>query len=284
MEHEQTNKTLFADIHLAWRLENVDAVGGAEYARAHARLFPHSKATSIAIAGGRAVFAGVESPITQAVALGMSGEVTSLGIDELEEFYRSRDANVNIEVCPLADISLVEQLAARGYKPIEFSNVLARFLSLNELNACVRRQTEISVRLATAGEAEAWGQTAARGFMETMETANVPPPMRDLFTTIFHTSGTHCFIAEQDGVIIGGGSMNIRDGIAALAGASTLPAYRKRGAQGALLDYRLQFAMKHGCDLATVATLPGSASQRNAERNGFRVAYTRTKWLRQWAS
>lgn len=23
---------------------------------------------------------------------------------------------------------------------------------------------------------------------------------------------------------------------------------------------------------------PGSNSQRNAERNGFRVAYTRTKW------
>jgi hypothetical protein len=28
-----------------------------------------------------------------------------------------------------------------------------------------------------------------------------------------------------------------------------------------------------------VAT-PGSASQRNAERNGFRVAYTRIKWQR----
>jgi hypothetical protein len=23
---------------------------------------------------------------------------------------------------------------------------------------------------------------------------------------------------------------------------------------------------------------PGSASQRNAERHGFRIAYTRTKW------
>ena len=24
---------------------------------------------------------------------------------------------------------------------------------------------------------------------------------------------------------------------------------------------------------------PGSASQRNAERQGFRIAYTRTKWM-----
>jgi hypothetical protein len=26
---------------------------------------------------------------------------------------------------------------------------------------------------------------------------------------------------------------------------------------------------------------PGSASQRNAERNGFRIAYTRVKWQRK---
>jgi hypothetical protein len=27
-----------------------------------------------------------------------------------------------------------------------------------------------------------------------------------------------------------------------------------------------------------MGALPGSASQRNAERNGFRIAYTRIKW------
>lgn len=284
MEHERTNKTLFADIHLARRLENLDAAGGAQYARAHARLFPQSEATSIAVAGGHAVFAGVESPITQAVALGLSGEVTAFEMDHLEDFYRSRNANVNIEACPLADISLVGQLAARGYKPIEFSNVLARFLSLDETDAGARRQTEISVRLATAGEAEAWGQTVARGFMETTETADAAPLMSDLFAAAFHTSGAHCFVAEQaDGTIIGGASMNVRDRIAALAGASTLPAYRRRGAQSALLDYRLRWATAElGCELATIMALPGSASQRNAERNGFRVAYTRTKWMRAW--
>jgi len=29
---------------------------------------------------------------------------------------------------------------------------------------------------------------------------------------------------------------------------------------------------------------PGSASQRNAERQGFRIAYTRTKWQRTGAA
>jgi hypothetical protein len=27
-----------------------------------------------------------------------------------------------------------------------------------------------------------------------------------------------------------------------------------------------------------ICALPGSASQRNAEREGFRIAYTRLKW------
>jgi len=63
-----------------------------------------------------------------------------------------------------------------------------------------------------------------------------------------------------------------------LAGASTVPEGRRQGAQLALLDARLRHAAAHGCDLAMMCAAPGSASQRNAERNGFRIAYTRTKW------
>lgn len=39
-----------------------------------------------------------------------------------------------------------------------------------------------------------------------------------------------------------------------------------------------RYAFRHGCDVAAVVVEPGSKSQRNAEREGFRVAYTRTKW------
>jgi hypothetical protein len=37
-------------------------------------------------------------------------------------------------------------------------------------------------------------------------------------------------------------------------------------------------AARQGCDLAMMCAEPGGASQRNAEREGFRIAYTRTKW------
>jgi hypothetical protein len=53
---------------------------------------------------------------------------------------------------------------------------------------------------------------------------------------------------------------------------------RRRGLQTALLNARMKYAFENSCDLAMMVALPGSDSQRNAERQGFRIAYTRTKW------
>jgi len=48
--------------------------------------------------------------------------------------------------------------------------------------------------------------------------------------------------------------------------------------QSALLHERMRYAREHGCDLAVMGALPGSDSQRNAERQGCRIACTRAKW------
>jgi GNAT superfamily N-acetyltransferase len=88
----------------------------------------------------------------------------------------------------------------------------------------------------------------------------------------------HLFLAELAGRPIATGVLAIHDGVAHLAGASTIPAGRKQGAQQALLDARLRYAVEQGCDLALMGAAPGSGSQRNAERHGFRIAYTRIKW------
>jgi GNAT superfamily N-acetyltransferase len=82
-----------------------------------------------------------------------------------------------------------------------------------------------------------------------------------------------------DGVIAGGAAVSAQHGVCGLFGASTLPAFRRRGAQSALLATRLAWAREKGCDLAVSITQPGSISHRNIERSGFRVAYTRTKLI-----
>jgi len=72
-------------------------------------------------------------------------------------------------------------------------------------------------------------------------------------------------------------------GVAGLFGASTLPAFRNRGVQTALLKQRLARAAAENCDLAVCIAAPGSSSQRNVVRLGFSVLYTRVKFERAWS-
>ena len=91
-------------------------------------------------------------------------------------------------------------------------------------------------------------------------------------------TGAFPYIAELEGKAIATGMLFIFDDVCMLAGASTIPEGRNHGAQNALLEDRLRFAASKGCKLAIMATAPGSQSQRNAQKNGFQIAYTRTKW------
>ena len=129
------------------------------------------------------------------------------------------------------------------------------------------------MRAVDAGEADLYARLATRGWSEFPE---VQPFIEGLARLSLECAT--CFVAEIGGTPIAAGAVFLHEGVALLAGASTVPEGRRQGAQLALLDARLRFAAAHGCDLAMMCAAPGSASQRNAERNGFRIAYTRTKW------
>jgi GNAT superfamily N-acetyltransferase len=134
----------------------------------------------------------------------------------------------------------------------------------------------VTVRLVEPGEEDLYARVAAEGWSE----FGVGDFVLSLGRVSGHVEGLRLFLADLDGRPIAAGALALFDGIAHLAGASTIPAGRKRGAQLALLDHRLRYASAHGCDIALMGALPGSGSQRNAERHGFRIAYTRIKWQR----
>jgi GNAT superfamily N-acetyltransferase len=81
-----------------------------------------------------------------------------------------------------------------------------------------------------------------------------------------------------DGQAGAAGVLCIHEGVALFGGSATVPELRRRGLQGALLKERMRYASNRGCDLAMMVAEAGSDSQRNAERKGFQIAYTRTKW------
>ena len=141
--------------------------------------------------------------------------------------------------------------------------------------AAARGKLPVKVRLADPDERDLWAQTAAQGWSELNE-------IGDLLFEVLRTSAARedclSFLAELDSRPIATASLMIENGVALLAGSSTIPEWRRRGAQRALLESRLEYAARAGCDLAMIGAEPGSASQRNAERAGFHIAYTRIKW------
>jgi GNAT superfamily N-acetyltransferase len=269
----------FADIELARRLETTDALAGVEFANAWAKLSSSNGEVFLPVAGGYAGFGGVDSPLTQAFGLGLNGPVTDQDLAAMEEFYRAHGAPVNIETCPLADPSLLKLLNERGYHPIEYSNVFVRELTEADSKAWPDPTTNVRVRRAAPDEAESYSLLVTKSFFEIAE---IPPGLMDVFLSCFLAERSFFFFAEVDGIPAGGGMMSIHQGVASLGGAGTLPEFRNRGVQKALLLARIAAAAESGCDVAMVATGPGSGSQRNVERMGFRVVYTRTKFLREW--
>src|SRR5882724_13600004 len=67
-------------------------------------------------------------------------------------------------------------------------------------------------------------------------------------------AGVVRYAALRDGVIAGGASFRVAEGIAQLTGAATAPAHRRRGIQTALLAARLADAAAAGCDIAVITT------------------------------
>lgn len=267
---------ILADLTLSQRLEKTEAQSNAGFVDARAAVFPDSGARWIEVAGAYAMFDGVGSPLTQTFGLGIHQPVTADDLQQLEDFFRERQADVFHEVSPLADPSALTLLNERGYFPLEFTSILYRPLQC-DLQLAGKVNPKITVRLIENNEAdqELWAQTAVKGWSLDLQ-------MTDLLLELFRLSARKpnapCFLAELDGQPIATGGLNVHDGVALLAGASTIPEGRQQGAQLALLEHRLRYALEQGCDLAMMGAAPGSGSQRNAERQGFRIAYTRIKW------
>jgi GNAT superfamily N-acetyltransferase len=134
----------------------------------------------------------------------------------------------------------------------------------------------VTVRASAPNEAKLWTRTVAEGFAEHYP---VTQAMLDVMEGFYGRRDACFFLAFVDGVVAGGGGVFAGQGVGGLFGASTLPAFRRRGVQSVLLAARLAWAREKGCDLALSLARPGSISHRNIERNGFRVAYTRTKLI-----
>lgn len=264
---------IFANKELAQRLERMEGFACREFALARKKVFPECDSEAVRIGGADVVFDGVDSPTTQTFGLGMNEEATEAVLEKIEAFFSARGSATMQEVCPLAGVGALDLLCARGYRPVEISNVMFR-----EVEGAGRAERDRGVRVRVIGsdEAQMWSGLSARAWAH--DHPEVEEFCRQAGAILAAREQSPCFLAELDGVAGATGGLCLCEGVALFAGAATVPEMRRRGLQAALLEARMRYAHEQGCDLAMMVAEAGSESQRNAERKGFRVAYTRVKW------
>jgi GNAT superfamily N-acetyltransferase len=260
----------------ARHLERAFARAAARAAEALARLDPSSGAGVLDVAGGVAIQAGRGSPLTQALALGLGGPVTAAELDAAEaQLCPDGTGTRQLELCPFVDPSLPALLAARGYRVHEWQLAWTRAVPDAALDP---PPSSITVRRARPGEEDSYARLLLRAFLETDA---VPQAAVALVRPTGFAEGYELYFACLDGEPVGGGTLAVVDGVALINGSGVLPAFRGRGAQGALIRARLDRARALGCTRAYSCTQPGTASRRNMERHGFHVAYPKILMLRE---
>jgi len=275
-----SESSLLLNPQLARRIELAEALSAVECAETLDRLGHGSGAAVERIAGGFAVYCGAESPVTQAVGLGLDGPVNGEEFDRLENFYRTRNEAVRVETCPLADASLIELFGKRGYRVTEFTNVMACSLAAaNPSTISPQLSPGITIDKIGPEHFDLWTLTVGQGFADHFP---VTKELLEIMKMFAQGPSSECYLARVDGKAAGGGTIAIRNEVAGLFGASTLPDFRGRGIQTALLHARLARAKAAGCDLAVSLARPGGVSERNILRRGFTALYTRVKFEREW--
>ncbi|UBV43070.1 GNAT family N-acetyltransferase [Deinococcus taeanensis] len=190
--------------------------------------------------------------------------LTAAHLQDLEAFCAAHHQVPTVHVLsPFAAASL-PALNARSY---ELSGVLNAYLhNLEPL------PLPPALPVAETTDPDEWAHLSAQGF---------GPGSLSTMLVVARTPGTRLFTAQLHGEAAGSAALAVHEGVGALFGMSTLPAARGQGVQTALLAARVHAAAQTRADLASVFVTPGTPSERNILRAGFRLAALRLTFTRQ---
>jgi GNAT superfamily N-acetyltransferase len=210
--------------------------------------------------------------LNRAFGVGIERPATDEDIAEITSFFSGRTARFAIGVAPVAS-SLTELLPRHGFEP---GYAWMKFERSTE--DVPTAATELNVEEVTGERGEDFGLVVADAFGLTASFAR-------WWTALADAPGWHCFVGYAGAVPAAAGALYV-DGAAAWFGATgTLPEFRGRGGQSAILAARLATAKRLGVEVVATETgerVPDrpSASYRNILRAGFAEAYLRPNYER----
>jgi GNAT superfamily N-acetyltransferase len=262
------------DEGLVRRLEATAATASLDLVEALRRLDPKSVAEGCRFSDGALIAMGPGRYVNRAIGVTLT-ELSSADVDAIEQFFIERGLTPMIELSSWAPNATLTRISGRGFDPRWFRSVFALALSppIGE--------PEIGVRIERVDDdgLGSWLEIFNKGFEAEQGAALVAND--EIGRAGFIVPDSHTFVAYLDGNAAGCGSVQVVDGVAWLGGAATVPAYRRRGVQAALVAHRLQLAADVGCELAAVTALSNGPSARNIVRLGFQHTHAQVVVERQ---
>jgi hypothetical protein len=258
---ESAERAALVDIHLAASPELRDHLG-----------------LELSEAGDALVSIATRNPtilVNRVVGLGLAHPADRETVDSIVACYR--DAGVDRFFLQLDPAATPEELPGwlegAGLQP--YHRAWAKFERGAEPALAAR--SDLEVREIGAEHAMDFGRIAAAGFE--LDDAWIPA-----LAGLVGREGWHIYMSFEGTEPAGCGAMRIHEGVAWLDWAATLPEFRRRGSQGAIIARRIADGIAMGCESFATSTgeeVAGDAqhSYRNIERYGFRRTHARANWV-----
>jgi hypothetical protein len=211
--------------------------------------------------------------LNRALGLGLAARATHVDLDEIEAFFADRGLAYGIPLTPHAQpAELPDWLEARGLRR---GCAWTKFALGPEPAPAV--ETDLRVEELGRDRADVFADVFVRAY-------GTPEVMRPLLARAPGSSGWRCFAAFDGETPAATGALFVTGKVGWLGVAGTLPEFRGRGAQGALLAARIEAGREAGCEALVTETgepvdgKPGG-SYRNLVRGGFEPVYVRQNYL-----
>lgn len=214
----------------------------------------------------------------KALGFGVTEPLTIDLVDHVLDFYRLGGASV-------ATLQLADDALPDGWDGLVHRHGLER---TNTWAKCLRplavplseAPTTLRVRRVEPGQLTEWASVLRAGFGMPDDHALIEL----LATGVANDDRFRPWGAWDGDAMVGAANLFVRDEVAALAGAATLPGARRQGAQSALTRQRLLEARELGATVASFETWAPTGEEHNPSlanmlRIGFEVAYERPNWV-----
>ncbi len=267
--------------HLAELARVAEGAEGGAFADSHAALpagFAGRHGFKIERAGsGHAIILPSVDEIffNRVFGLGLEEPITERLLDGLVERYRKEGVRrFAAQLSPAARPGhATDWLAARGFR---FTGNWAKVYRGTEPPPEI--PTTLAVREIGPEHASDFARIVRSGFPE------IPRPLSPWLESLIGRPGWRHFMAFSEGKPVATGSLFVHGEVGWIDFGSTLPLYRRLGAQGALLVRRIREAIVSGCRLLISEAeedLPDrpNPSYHNLVRTGFRLAYLRPNYI-----